>query len=177
MLPISSHRPSAAPAQAAPAPKAVAPTQVNAGIDKLAAIRERITQIKQLIEQLRQMLASLGGPAAKSVLRQIGQLAAELGQLASALKAAGDSGSSAAPAAPFAPASEPPADEGRAAYAEQQQAAETDTLPAESGASSTPSKQSVQGDLDDIEELRKALHWLKKQAERVLEQEKRVQPE
>ena len=110
--------------------------------------------IKQRIDELRQMLASFGGAAAKSVIQEIRQLLAELGQLAAALNTGSSSGGAAPSSGAAAPATadgggaNSPAtpsasvqgaadvdedaagldtghlDEGRAAYAEQQRAAD-----------------------------------------------------
>ncbi|SDI03674.1 hypothetical protein SAMN05216588_110127 [Pseudomonas flavescens] len=50
------------------------------------AARQRLEDIKQRIEMLKQLVAALGPEAAKGMLRQIKQLAQELGQAASVLK-------------------------------------------------------------------------------------------
>lgn len=59
--------------------------------------RERIEQIRERIKMLKMLVASMGGMAPKSVLREIEQLARSLGQAASVLKeGSGSSGGSSA---------------------------------------------------------------------------------
>lgn len=56
--------------------------------------RERIEQIRERIKMLKMLVASMGGMAPKSVLREIEQLARSLGQAASVLKEGSGSSSS-----------------------------------------------------------------------------------
>lgn len=56
--------------------------------------RERIEQIRERIKMLKMLVASMGGMAPKSVLREIEQLARSLGQAASVLKEGSGSASS-----------------------------------------------------------------------------------
>lgn len=61
------------------------------------AARQRLEDIKQRIAMLKQLAAGLGPDAAKGMLRQIKQLAQELGQVAAVLKAPSASASASMP--------------------------------------------------------------------------------
>lgn len=69
-----------------------AQNQTAAEVRKQQA-RERIEQLRDRIKQLKMLVASLGGMAPKGLLREIAQLARELGQAAAVLKEGGKAAS------------------------------------------------------------------------------------
>ena len=73
--------------RAAKARKAISQLAVDAAQSRQDFARSRVSQIKQRIEMLKKMLMFLGKAAAKSILLELRQLAGELCQAASALKA------------------------------------------------------------------------------------------
>jgi hypothetical protein len=110
-------------------------------LDEKSAARARVALIKERIEALRQMLLMLGGKVSASVLNELRQLSGELAAAAAALAAAGGGASPSAtstlaqPAPATAESTSASAsahdgsavgehDAARAAYAEQQQAAD-----------------------------------------------------
>ncbi|MCH1994310.1 hypothetical protein L7Q78_16105 [Achromobacter xylosoxidans] len=88
--------------RAAKARKAAFQMATNAAQSRHDLARARVAQIKQRIDTLKKMLMFLGKAAAKAILRELRQLAGELGQAASALKDSG--GVQAAGASPGAAA-------------------------------------------------------------------------
>ena len=104
-----------------------------------AAARERLEMIKKRIKELLHLLAMFGGSSARGTLQELRQLSSQLREAAAVLRAgdgapaAEEGGAAAAPAAaPSAPAAVPASTgddhaEGRAAYADQQQAAEAES--------------------------------------------------
>ncbi|WYX52593.1 hypothetical protein WJ977_10660 [Achromobacter xylosoxidans] len=88
--------------RAAKARKAAFQMATDAAQSRHDLARARVAQIKQRIDTLKKMLMFLGKAAAKAILRELRQLAGELGQAASALKDSG--GVQAAGASPGAAA-------------------------------------------------------------------------
>lgn len=88
--------------RAAKARKAAFQMATDAAQSRHDLARARVAQIKQRIDTLKKMLMFLGKAAAKVILRELRQLAGELGQAASALKDSG--GVQAAGASPGAAA-------------------------------------------------------------------------
>ncbi|MGB3820081.1 hypothetical protein, partial [Achromobacter pulmonis] len=90
--------------RAAKARKAALHIAADAAQSRQDLARARIAQIKQRIDTLKKMLMFLGKAAAKVILRELRQLAGELGQAANALKDSGGAqlatGGSAGGAAP-----------------------------------------------------------------------------
>ncbi|WP_238908746.1 hypothetical protein [Achromobacter ruhlandii] len=75
--------------RAAKARKAAFQMATEATQSRQDLARARVAQIKQRIDTLKKMLMFLGAAAAKAILRELRQLAGELGQAASALKDSG----------------------------------------------------------------------------------------
>jgi len=155
-----------------------------------AAARERIEMIKKRIEELLHLLALFGSSGARGALQELKQLANQLKEAAAVLRsgdgaAAESGGEIAAPSAPAAPSVPPapapatPADadhadhaEGRAAYADQQQAADAEANDPFRRHDQRRTAQDSQRDADLIDKVRKALRFAQAVAEADVKKEK-----
>ena len=153
-----------------------------------AAARERIEMIKKRIEELLHLLALFGSSGARGALQELKQLANQLKEAAAVLRsgdgasAAESGGEIAAPSAPAAPsvpsAPAAPADadhaEGRAAYADQQQAADAEANDPFQHHDHRRTAQDSQRDADErlIDKVRKALRFAQSMAEADVKKEK-----
>lgn len=150
-----------------------------------AAARERIEMIKKRIEELLHLLALFGSSGARGALQELKQLANQLKEAAAVLRsgdgAAAESGGEiaapsapAAPSVPSAPAAPADADhaEGRAAYADQQQAADAEANDPFQHHDHRRTAQDSQRDADLVDKVRKALRFAQSMAEADVKKEK-----
>ena len=156
-----------------------------------AAARERIEMIKKRIEELLHLLALFGSSGAKGALQELKQLSNQLKEAAAVLRsgdgasAAESGGEIAAPSAPAAPsvpsvpsALAAPADadhaEGRAAYADQQQAADAEANDPFKHHDHRRTAQDSQRAADErlIDKVQKALRFAQSMAEADVKKEK-----
>ncbi|TYQ21460.1 UNVERIFIED_ORG: hypothetical protein JN05_00420 [Zoogloea ramigera] len=154
-----------------------------------AAARERIEMIKKRIEELVHLLALFGSSGARGALQELKQLANQLKEAAAVLRsgdgaAAESGGEIAAPSAPATPSVPPapapapaaPADadhaEGRAAYADQQQAADAEANDPFKHHDHRRTAQDSQRDADLVDKVRKALRFAQSMAEADVKKEK-----